>query len=205
MAVDWGGYELHPETPPGGLPLSEYLRNADAMRGYVQSFAASFGIPDVVPPRLLASTRRFHAAAQCARDAGRLEAFRIAAFDGHWRHGRGVESDEDLAALARQAALDPAAAVAAAADPAMLARVDAARAEAEAAGVTAIPTFDVGPLRRGAAPDGVSRYGSSRIAAAPPAVATWRVGGLTIRSTSRSRTAPLGRPGSGFDVPVPGS
>ena len=147
VAVDWVGYELHPDTPPGGVPLSDWLPNAEAMRGYVQSFAASFGIRDVVPPRVLASTRRFHAAAQHARDAGRLAAFRIAGFDAHWRRGRGVESDDDLAAVAREAGLDPAAAVAAASDPAMLARVDAARAEAEAAGVTGIPTFDVGPTR----------------------------------------------------------
>jgi 2-hydroxychromene-2-carboxylate isomerase len=145
--VDWVGYELHPETPSGGVPLSDHLRGAEAMRGYVQSFAASFGILDVVPPPVLASTRRFHAAAQHARDAGRLAAFRIAGFDGHWRRGRGLESDDELAALAGEAGLDPAAAVAAAADPAMLARVDRARAEAEAAGVTGIPTFDVGPFR----------------------------------------------------------
>ena len=147
MAVDWVGYELHPETPPGGLPLAGFLKDAEAMLGYVRSFAAGFGIHDVVPPGVLASTRRAHAAAHCARDAGRLDAFRIAAFDRYWRRGGGLESDADLADLAREAGIDPAAALAAAGDPALLARVDAARREAEDAGITGVPTFDLGPLR----------------------------------------------------------
>jgi predicted DsbA family dithiol-disulfide isomerase len=147
VEVDWAGYELHPETPPGGVPLSEVLPDAEGMLGYVRSFAAGFGITDLVPPRRLPSTRRAHAVAQLARGEGRLEAFREAAFDAYWRRGRGLESDDDLAALARTVGLDPRAAVAAAADPALLARVDAARREAAAAGVSGIPTFEVGESR----------------------------------------------------------
>lgn len=141
------GYELHPGTPPGGVPLAEYLPDPDAMLGYVRSFAAGFGIDDLSPPRILPSTRRAHAVAQRARDEGRLDAFRVAAFDAYWRRGRGLESDDALAALAREAGMDPRAALAAVGDPAVLARVDAARRAAEAAGVTGIPTFDVGDVR----------------------------------------------------------
>ena len=141
-------YELHPQTPPGGVPLSEYLRDADAMLRYVRSFAAGFGIDDLVPPRRLARTRRALAAAEHARDVGRLEPFCAEAYDAYWRRGEGLESDAELAAIAARAAVDPAGAVAAADDPALLARVDAARREAIAAGVTGIPTFDVGPAAR---------------------------------------------------------
>jgi predicted DsbA family dithiol-disulfide isomerase len=141
------GYELHPRTPPGGLPLAEYLPDATAMLGYVRTFAAGFGIADLVPPRRLPSTRRAHAVAQRARDEGRLDAFRVAAFDAYWRRARGLESDDDLAALAGEVGLDPRAALAAAVDPATLARVDAARRAATAAGVTGIPTFDMGDAR----------------------------------------------------------
>ncbi len=141
------GYELHPETPPGGLPLSDYLPDAEAMLGYVRSFAAGFGITDLRPPRLLPSTRRAHAVAQLAREVGRLEPFRAAAFDAYWRRGRGLESDEELGELAQAGGLDPRAALAAASDAAVLVRVDAARREAAAAGVTGIPTFDVGESR----------------------------------------------------------
>jgi predicted DsbA family dithiol-disulfide isomerase len=140
------GYELHPRTPPGGTPLGGHLRSSELL-GCVKGFAAGFGIVDLVPPLRLASTRRALAAAQHARDAGRLEPFRAAAFDAYWRRGRGLESDEDLAAIAVEARIDPERAIAAAADPAMLARVDAARRVALEAGVTGIPTFEIGALR----------------------------------------------------------
>jgi predicted DsbA family dithiol-disulfide isomerase len=134
------GYELHPETPPGGVPLEEYLPDADGMLRYLRSFAARFGV-SLVPPARLANTRRALAAAQRAREAGRLDAYRAAAFDAYWRHGRGLEADADLAAVGIAAGIGGPEAVAAAADPGALARVDAARAEARAAGVTGVPTF----------------------------------------------------------------
>jgi len=141
------GYELHPGTPPGGVALSEYLPDAEAMLGYVKEFAARFGIRDLRPPSRLASTRRVLAVAGWARGAGRLEPFCAEAYDAYWRLGEGVESDGDLAAIARRAGLDGAAAVAAATDPALLARVDAARRAAAAAGVTGIPTLDLAPAQ----------------------------------------------------------
>lgn len=138
------GYELHPDTPPGGIPVASRFPNADAMAGYLRSFAAGFGIDDLRPPELVPNTRRALAVAQLAREQGRLEPYRAIAFDAHWRRGWGIESDEDLRWLAREAGLDPATAVAAASDPARLAAVDAARAEAARAGVSGIPTFDFG-------------------------------------------------------------
>jgi predicted DsbA family dithiol-disulfide isomerase len=139
------GYELHPETPAGGLALSSYLRDADAMLRYVKEFAAGFGITDLRQPRVLANTRRAMAVARLAREQGKLERFSAAAYDAYWREGQGLESDDELAAIARRAGLEPADAVAAARDPALLAVVDAARRASIAAGVTGIPTFDFGP------------------------------------------------------------
>lgn len=136
------GYELHPATPPGGIPLSEYLPNAEGMLRYVRSFAEGFGIGDLVPPTVLAPTRRVLALAEHARDAGRLDRLREVAFDAYWRRGWGLETDEDLRWLSREAGLDVEAALAAARDPALLGRVAAARSAAAAAGVTGVPTFD---------------------------------------------------------------
>jgi predicted DsbA family dithiol-disulfide isomerase len=149
--IDWIGYELHPDTPRGGLPLSSYLPDAEAMLGYVKAFAARFGIDDLSPPERLANTRRALAVAQYARDEGRLDAFRAAAFDAYWRLGLGLESDEDIARLAERAGLDPQAAVAAARDPNLLAVVDAARRQAVESGVTSVPTFEVRPALPGEA------------------------------------------------------
>jgi predicted DsbA family dithiol-disulfide isomerase len=115
------------------------------MLGWVKGFAAGFGIRDLRSPQRLASTRRALAVAEHARDAGRLEPFRAAAFDAYWREGRDLDRDEDLAHAARAAGLDPVAALAAAEDPGALARVDAARRAAREAGVTGVPTLDFAP------------------------------------------------------------
>jgi predicted DsbA family dithiol-disulfide isomerase len=147
VEVDWVGYELHPRTPPGGVPLAEVLGAPDEMLRYVRSFAAGFGISDLAPPLRLAPTRRAHAVAQHARDEGRLAQYRASAFDAYWRRRRGLESDEDLASLAAEAGLEPARALAAAQDPAMLRRVDGARRAALEAGVSGVPTFDIGATR----------------------------------------------------------
>jgi 2-hydroxychromene-2-carboxylate isomerase len=127
------------------VALAEYLPDADGMLRYVREFAASFGIADLRPPERLANTRRVMAAARHAREVGRLGAFTAAAYDAYWRRGAGIATDEEIAEVARAAAIDPAAAVAAASDPALLADVDAARQSAVAAGVTGIPTLDFGP------------------------------------------------------------
>jgi predicted DsbA family dithiol-disulfide isomerase len=178
------GYELHPETPAGGVVVSEHFRDAEGMHAYVKSFAAGFGILDLAPPGRLANTRRVLAVAEHARGLGRLDAFNAVAYDAYWRHGQGIESDEELAALAGRAGLDPGAAVAAARDPAVLTRVDAARTEALRAGITGVPTFDVEPEAPGGSRaasrvvgcqryevlvDAVRRAGARRRESPPPA------------------------------------
>jgi predicted DsbA family dithiol-disulfide isomerase len=145
LDVEWVGYELHPETPRGGVSLAEYLPDAQAMLRYVQAFAERFGIDDLRPPERLPNTRRALALAQRARALGLLDAFRAAAFDHYWRAGGGLEADDDLRAVARATGLDEGDALRAADDPDALALVDAARRRARAAGVTGIPTFEFEP------------------------------------------------------------
>jgi predicted DsbA family dithiol-disulfide isomerase len=115
------------------------------MLRYVKEFAAGFGISDLRPPERLANTRRAMAAARHAREVGRLERFAAAAYDAYWRLGEGLESDDEIAAIARRAGIDPDRAVGAASDAVLLADVDSARRAATAAGVTGIPTFEFAP------------------------------------------------------------
>jgi predicted DsbA family dithiol-disulfide isomerase len=90
------------------------------------------------------NTRRALAIAEFARDQDKLEPWRQIAMDAHWTRGLDLESDVDLRALATEAGLDPAAAIAASHDPQFLSRIDQRRAEAEDLGVTGIPTFVIG-------------------------------------------------------------
>lgn len=149
LELDWHGFELHPSTPRGGMPLTSLFPGVDlrALHQRTRSFAAGFGVVDFEPPDRLHNTRRALAVAELARDRGQLAAFRRAAFQAHWREGKNLESTDDLASIAVSVGIEAAEAVAAADDPALLARVDARQADARAAGVSGIPTFQLGPIR----------------------------------------------------------
>lgn len=146
--MDWRGFELHPETPPGGVTVAELVGEdrVESMRATLDAFAERFGVqmghPDHVP-----NTRRALALVEFARDRGALEPAWEAAMDAHWKDGLDLEHDDALREVARRAGLDPDAALAAADDPATLARVDALREEAQAAGVAGIPNFRIGDQR----------------------------------------------------------
>lgn len=143
IEVDWRGFELHPETPRGGVRVVDYFPAARAagMRTYMEQFAARFGIHDMGSPERIPNTWRALAKAEFARDHGRLDEFRNVAMRAHWQQGKNLEDPVDLVAIARDAGLDPEAAVAACESPRYLERVDTLREEAHRMGVTGIPTF----------------------------------------------------------------
>ncbi|MBS2028369.1 MAG: DsbA family protein [Deltaproteobacteria bacterium] len=145
IELDWHGYELHPDTPPGGIALVEkFGPRIHAMHKNLEQFAKGFGVTDMKLRERSPNTRRALAVAEYAREQGKLEAFRQRAMDAHWTQGKDLESDVDLRALATEAGLDPDAAVAASNDPKYLARIDARREQAEEVGITGIPTFVIG-------------------------------------------------------------
>jgi predicted DsbA family dithiol-disulfide isomerase len=148
LELDWRGFELHPETPPGGMPLTRLFspQRLPSMRDYMKSFAAGFGIADMQQPERLPNTRAALAVAEYARDEGRLDAYRRSAMEAHWNEGRDLERADHLSAIAQRAGLDGEAAVRVASDARYLARVDAAREEAHDAGVTGVPTFFFGEM-----------------------------------------------------------
>jgi predicted DsbA family dithiol-disulfide isomerase len=143
LELDWHGFELHPETPPGGMSLNVLFPGADlkALHARTKAFAAQFGVTDFQPPDRLVNTRRALAIAELARDEGKLGKFRHAALDAHWRKAQNLEDDGVLRTLAAAADLDPDAALAAADSPAFFDRVDARQMQAKRQGVTGIPTM----------------------------------------------------------------
>jgi predicted DsbA family dithiol-disulfide isomerase len=143
LTLDWRGFELHPNTPPGGVSLSRLFPGVPlpSLHERTRRFAARFGVSAYTPPDVLQNTRRALAVAELARDRGRLEPFRAAAFEAYWRQQKNLEDDGDLGAIAVAAGLSRDEALGAADDPAFLARVDEKQDEARANGVTGIPTF----------------------------------------------------------------
>jgi predicted DsbA family dithiol-disulfide isomerase len=146
LTLDWRGFELHPNTPRGGVSLSTLFPGVPlpTLHERIRQFGSRFGVASFNPPNELHNTRRALAIAELARDRGCLEPFRAAAFEAHWRQGKNLEDDADLAAVAAAAGLPGDEALRASDDPAMLARVDQKQDEARRRGVTGIPTFIIG-------------------------------------------------------------
>jgi len=159
ITVDWRGYELRPGTPVGGMVLSALFPEPElgARRRSLLGFAERFGVTGLRLPERLPNTRKALALAEHARDEGRLAAFEERAMAAYWREGADLEDDAVLGRLALAVGLDPGRSLRAAADRAMQARVDSIRQEAEALGITAIPTFlfDGGPRVVGCQPYGI--------------------------------------------------
>lgn len=136
---------MHPETPVGGKAVSEVFPDkAHGVGEYLQNFAASFGITNMIMPERMPNTRRAIAAAEFARDNDKLHDFRRAAMTAYWRDGRDLEDSAVIAKIAKAVGLDPRETVAATDAERYLSRVDFRRWEAMQAGVTGIPFFIIG-------------------------------------------------------------
>lgn len=149
LSLEWRGFELHPGTPRGGMPLTQLFPGAHlpSLHDRTRRFGAQFGVVGFDPPDVLVNSRRALALAELARDRNVLAPYRRAAFDAHWRRHENLEAEVDLRKLATRVGLDSDEALAAADDPAYLDRVDEKQAEARAQGVTGVPTFFFGDVR----------------------------------------------------------
>jgi predicted DsbA family dithiol-disulfide isomerase len=120
------------------------------MRPYLLDFAKAQGIAGMVIPPHKPNTRKALALAEWARDRGKLHEVRTAIMDAYWRSGLDVEDDAVLARVVEEAGfsvLEGAAAIRESRMPEVLARVATMGREAAAAGVSGIPTFDIGTER----------------------------------------------------------
>lgn len=130
------------------MRLDEFMprQRLKGMDEYLQKFAGSFGIRDFHPRDRIPNTRRALALAEVARDEGKLNPYRQRAMDAHWRDGMDLENDRDLRTIARDSLLPNDAVDRSVSDPQYQRRIAAIRAEANAIGVSGIPTFIIGHI-----------------------------------------------------------
>ena len=149
VSLDWRGFELHPGIPVGGVPLEQMFgaERVRRMRPYLIDFAKSQGVSGMVVPAHKPNTRKALALAEWARGKKRLHEVRNGLMDAYWRDGLDLEDDSVLARVAADAGLDGDLAVRGSREAAILERVAAMGREAAQAGVTGIPTFDIGEER----------------------------------------------------------
>jgi predicted DsbA family dithiol-disulfide isomerase len=131
------------------MPLDEMF-GADRvrkMRPYLVDFAKAQGVSGMVVPAHKPNTRKALALAEWARGQGRLHEVRTGLMDAYWREGLDLEDEAVLARVAVAAGLDGPSALRGSRGPEILGRVAAMGREAASAGVTGIPTFDIGEER----------------------------------------------------------
>lgn len=143
--MTWLPFELHPDTPPETIALTEYLSHLspgqlEQVHAGLRVRAAELGLP-FDPPPFLANTRKALALAEYARDQGRLAALHLPLFQAYFVRGQNLYDDAVLREVAATAGLDPDAALAAIAEGRYAGRLEQYAAQARAYGITGVPTF----------------------------------------------------------------
>ena len=105
LQVEWLGFEIHPETPPEGMPLMKMFPRADveSMTKRLNSMGAPFGLNfrKIVN---ISNSRLSLEAGEFAREQGRFEQFHHAVFQAYFSQGRDIGNIDVLKQIGRRPA-----------------------------------------------------------------------------------------------------
>ena len=135
--IEWLPFELRPAPKALLEPRGDHLRVdwTQTVYGRAQSLGIEIHLPRYQPRSTLALAACLWAGVQdCLRD------FKHALYEAFFCEGVDIATDQELARAAERAGLDPVQAVAAAYSAERFARIREIRAEAEAAGVSGVPS-----------------------------------------------------------------
>jgi predicted DsbA family dithiol-disulfide isomerase len=138
LEVEWLPFELRPAPRPLLEPRGDHLR-VDWTR-HVYRRAQAAGV-EIHLPRYQPRSTLTLAACLLAGDHGRLRDFKHALYEAFFCEGEDIATDREIARAAERSGLDPAGAVSAAYDPELQGALRSIRAEAEAAGVSGVPSL----------------------------------------------------------------
>lgn len=139
---EWLPFEVHPETPPQGVLLSEYFEGLDTAGFFreMEKRGAEFGIRFGTQTRL-SNSRKALEAGEFARASGRYEAYHEAVFRAYFTDCLDIGETAVILAAAGEAGLDQAALKAALDAGAFTRTVVEGTDRARRLGVRAAPTF----------------------------------------------------------------
>jgi predicted DsbA family dithiol-disulfide isomerase len=142
IQVEWLGFEIHPETPPEGMPLIKMFPRADvdAMTARLNSMGAPFGLT-FLKIVTISNSRLSIEAGEFAKEQGRFEQFHHSVFQAYFSQGKDIGNIEVLKKIGKDAGLD-ADALGKSLKTGKYRRVlEEAKGEAARLGITAAPTF----------------------------------------------------------------
>ncbi len=137
-------YELHPETPPAGVLLSERFKGRDLSSFYEQLRMRGNDVGIVFNIHtLLSNSRKALMASEYARDMGRYEAFHENIFHAYFTESLDIGHLDVIASVAAKSGLDATEMLIAVNDGRYASRLDESRREGQLLGLTCIPLFIV--------------------------------------------------------------
>lgn len=143
--MTWLPFELHPETPPEGIPRDAYFGQgrSEQIRRHLESIASEVGLK-MEQRDVIINSRRALGAAEFAREHGKFDEMHHALFKAHWEKTGKLEDFDDLVRIGAGVGLDAAALRTAIEEDRYAAVIDDNRHEAESVGINAIPAHIFG-------------------------------------------------------------
>jgi predicted DsbA family dithiol-disulfide isomerase len=148
FALEWKGFQIHPEWPEAGMPAAQYRRGMDPetrrmMWARIASLGETVGL-EMKPPELLVNSRLALEAAEFAKAQGKAELFDERVFRAYFNENLNIGSQGVLTELASEAGLDPDELNVALEANRYRSHLDENARAARERGVDGVPTFFVG-------------------------------------------------------------
>ena len=138
----WVSYELHPETPPAGMLLSERFKGHDLSSFYEQLRARGLEVGVVFSNlKLLSNSRLALMASEFARDQGMYHSFHENMFHAYFTEGLDIGKADVIADVAGKSGLDEKETLSAIRDGRYASRLNETRKEGSLIGLTGVPLF----------------------------------------------------------------
>jgi predicted DsbA family dithiol-disulfide isomerase len=138
----WVSYELHPETPPAGMLLSERFRGYDLSSFYEQLRKRGKEVGVVFGTHtLLSNSRLALMASEYARDEGRYDSFHENIFYAYFTEGLDIGNLDVIADVAKKSGLDEKETLSAVRNDRYSSRLNETRKGASLIGLTGVPLF----------------------------------------------------------------
>jgi predicted DsbA family dithiol-disulfide isomerase len=135
-------FELHPETPPEGMLLSERFKGYDLSSFYDQLRKRGKEVGVVFGTHtLLSNSRLALMASEYARDLGRYDSFHENMFHAYFTEGLDIGKPDVIADVAGKSGLDEKETLSAVRDGRYASRLNETRKEASLIGLTGVPLF----------------------------------------------------------------
>jgi predicted DsbA family dithiol-disulfide isomerase len=102
----WRGFEIHPETPLEGVPLSRFMPGVIAnLEGRIRALAEEIEL-DMKMPEKLSNSRLALLGGEFAREAGKLDEYHEAVFSAYFQKAADIGDIDVLLDIAAEIGLD---------------------------------------------------------------------------------------------------